>query len=81
MNEWTPGGIDGTAVGSPLPVVADGDLFATVSPIWSDEDGVRVSIDWQKDPVIGTALSDMSIHQARALADVLTHLADTPPPR
>jgi hypothetical protein len=81
MNAWTPGGIEGTAVGTPVPVIADGDLFAAVSPVWSDEDGVRVSVDWQRELFDGiTRLEDMSAAQAVALADALRDVAATPPP-
>jgi len=81
MNGWTPGGIEGTAVGAPVPVIADGELFATVSAIWSDEDGVRVSVDWQRELVDGvTVLGDLSIVQARSLAEVLHTVAAVEPP-
>ena len=86
MDGWTFTEDGQTAVGAEVPVIADGDLFATVSPIWSDVDGVRVSIDWQHVPggeiSFGvSALGDMSPDAARALADVLRQVAGTPPPR
>lgn len=70
-----------TAATEPRLVVADGDVLATVSGIWSDVDGVRVSIDWAADVFNGiTALEDMSAAQATALADVLRGVAGMSPP-
>ncbi|MQW74833.1 hypothetical protein GHK92_03020 [Nocardioides sp. dk4132] len=81
MSEWTMHPSGETAVGAPVPVIGDGDIFATLSPIWSDEDGVRVSIDWARDIYAGiTALEDLSSGQALALADALREAASTSPP-
>jgi hypothetical protein len=64
----------GTAVGPSTPVQADGALVAVVRALWSDVDGVRVSIDWQG------PTDDMSGAQARALANALRQAADLEPP-
>lgn len=37
-------GSENTATADVVPVIAEGHLVATLEPIWSDEDGVRVSV-------------------------------------
>ncbi len=71
---WTVNAAGGTAKGRSVPVTADGDVFAVLTPIWADTDGVRVSIDWQA----GT--DDMSAAQALALAEALRTVAGVPGP-
>lgn len=63
-----------TAVGAEVPVIADGDLLATLTPLWSDEDGVRASLAGCG------ALDDLSGSQMLALADALCQVAALPPP-
>lgn len=78
---WTMHEGGETAHGAAEPVVVDGEVIAAVAPIWSDEDGVRVSIDWQRHVFDGiTALGDLSPEAARVLAEVLTAAANVPPP-
>ncbi|GAB6858893.1 hypothetical protein [Microbacterium xylanilyticum] len=67
--------IDGTATGPTVAVVAEGQLIATLAAIWSDVDGVRVSLDYQR------ALGDLSGLQALALADALREVAGMMPPK
>ena len=71
---WTVDAGEGTAVGPSVPVTADGAVFAVLTAIWSTEDGVRVSIDWQASP------DDMSAAQALALAEALRIVAGIPGP-
>ena len=71
---WTVNAAEGTAVGMSIPVTADGDVFAVLTPIWSTADGVRVSIDWQASP------DDMPAAQALALAEALRMVAGVPGP-
>jgi hypothetical protein len=66
---WCVQAAEGTAVGPSVPVVASGAVFAVLTALWSDSDGVRVSIDWQA----GT--DDMSAAQALALAEALRMVA------
>ncbi len=58
-----------TAIGPVVPVTAEGQLIATLTALWSDVDGVRVSLDYQD------GLEDLSGLQARALADTLQEVA------
>ncbi len=74
VSEWRVHPSGETAVGAPVPVIADGALFAQVTPVWSDDDGVRVSVDWQTDDAL-------SGPRAVALADALRQVADTAPPQ
>lgn len=71
---WALNAAEGTAVGPTVPVTADGTVCAIVTAIWSDVDGVRLSIDWQRSP------DDMSAAEALALADVLRSLASIDAP-
>jgi hypothetical protein len=63
-----------TATGPTVVVAANGALVATLTPLWDDVGGVRVSIDWQ------AALDDLSTIEARALAAALVELADVEKP-
>ena len=51
VSEWRVHPSGETAVGAPVPVIADGALFAQVT-VWSDDDGVRVCVDWQTDDAL-----------------------------
>jgi hypothetical protein len=66
-------GAEGTAVGPSVPVTADGALVATLTALWDDESGVRVSVDWQ-------ATDDLTADAARALANAVGQMADLPKP-
>lgn len=70
---WNVNHAEGTAVGPSVPVTADGALIATLTALWDDESGVRVSVDWQ-------ATDDLSRDEARVLADGLRQMAETPAP-
>lgn len=71
-----------TAVSAPIPVIADGDMFAEVQSVWSDEDGVRVSVNWSADVFNGISrLEDMSPAQATALAAALVEAGSVGAPR
>lgn len=70
-----------TATGAPIPVAASDELFAEVQPIWSDVDGVRVSVNWSADLFNGiNRLEDLSADQALALAATLQQAASVEPP-
>jgi hypothetical protein len=71
---WRVQAAEGTAVGPSVPVTADDDVFAVLTALWDDSDGVRVSIDWQASP------DDMSAAQALALAEALHMVAGIPGP-
>ncbi|GAB6857633.1 hypothetical protein [Microbacterium xylanilyticum] len=76
MNDstWTLDVSGETAIGPVVPVTAEGQLIATLTALWSDVDGVRVSLDYQD------GLEDLSGLQARALADTLQEVAGMQPP-
>lgn len=79
--EWNQGLSGETATALSIPVMADGDLFAEVQPIWSDIDGVRVSINWAAEVLEGVSrLEDLSIGQALALSAALREAAAIEPP-
>lgn len=67
---WTFDDTRETATGPTTPVLADGELIASVTPLWADDSGVRVSVDWQ------AGLDDLSASQACALAAALLRAAD-----
>lgn len=78
---WTLHPSGETAVAMPVPVIADGELFAEVQAIWSDEDGVRVAINWTTEVFDRiTRLEDLSGAQAHALSDALREAANVPGP-
>lgn len=78
---WTTEDAGETAQAAPIPVLADGELFAEVQPIWSDVDGVRVSVNWSADMFNGfSRLEDLSVGQALALSAVLHEAASVEPP-
>lgn len=82
MNTWTMHENGETAVSAPIPVIADGDMFAEVQPVWSDEDGVRVSVNWSADVFNGISrLEDMSPSQAAGLAAALVEASAVVGPR
>jgi len=66
--------IDGTSIGPTVPVFAEGVLIASVTALWGDEEGVRVSVDYQD------GLEDLSGAQALALAGALREVAAMEPP-
>jgi hypothetical protein len=72
---WRVNTDEGTGVGASLPVTADGDLIAVLTPIWSDAEGLRLSIDWNKSP------DDMSADEALSLAEALRMIATTQGPQ
>lgn len=69
---WNVNRVEGTAVGPSEVVAVGGNLYAVLGALWDDESGVRVSVDLPTD--------DLSADDARALADALRRMADTPPP-
>ena len=74
MTEWTVDAAAGTATAPDVPVIADGALVATLTPMWSDVDGVRVAMTYAD----GT--EDMNAAQATALSDALREVAGMAPP-
>ncbi|MFS3127474.1 hypothetical protein ACLM5J_03620 [Nocardioides sp. Bht2] len=72
---WTVNARQMTAVGAEVPVIAGGEVLATLTPMWSDEDGVRTSLAGYG------ALDDLSAAQMRTLADALCQVADMPGPQ
>jgi hypothetical protein len=62
-----------TATGQPVPVTADGQLVATLTPLWAAGEGVRVDLDY----TLGDALTE---RQALALSDALRQVASIPGP-
>jgi hypothetical protein len=74
VTTWELGQTGETATGPTLAVAADGALVGVVSALWSDVDGVRLSVDWHRD------LDDLSASETRALAAALIELANAEPP-
>ena len=72
---WTVNAAEGTAVGPSVPVVENGAVFAVLTALWDDSDGVRVSIDWHGSP------DDMTAVQALALAEALRMVSATVGPQ
>ena len=71
---WHMNMTEGTATGTSRPVTVDGALLAVLTPLWDDEAGVRVSVDWQS----GDALS---ANEARAFAVALVEAVAVGAPR
>lgn len=74
MTTWDLDHTGETATGPTIAVAADGALVATLTALWDDVEGVRVSVDWQ------AYLGDLSAAQARSLAAALVELAAVEPP-
>ena len=62
-----------TATLGPIAIAADGTLVAIASALWSDTEGVRLSLDWH-------AGDDMSVSGWYALRGAMDELARTPAP-
>lgn len=76
MSAWLLDPSGETATSEPLPVIADGELFAVVSMIWSDVDGVRVHLGWCD----GARIEDLGVEHASALAEALLAVKTIEPP-
>jgi hypothetical protein len=70
---WNRNEAEGTAVGAVMPVVIDGRLIASGTPLWDDERGVGLSIDCAD-------IEDITAAEVHAFAASLHQLADMPGP-